>query len=283
MLRRFIAPASLIAVILAGMAAAHADPLSVFAPKQVRAVSITAADVRALRGLPPLDAFGTIRGTRSPGVEEVASVADAAREAGYELRLPHALPAAIPREARYEVTQHAHTTFTFSAAKAAAWAKQQRVALAPLPARLDGATYSATLAPVTIVTYGTPPRDRTSPRAARRGSFLTVVQGPVPTIGTSGPPLSALTDWFAQQPGIPQHLAAQVRAIGDPAQTLPVPVRFDRQTATPVRVDGVDGLAIGDETGIGSAIVWTKGGKLYAVGGTLAQSAVLAIANDLSP
>jgi hypothetical protein len=43
----------------------------------------------------------------------------------------------------------------------------------------------------------------------------------------------------------------------------------------------VQGLAIGDETGIGSAIVWTKGGTLYAVGGTLAQSAVLAIANDL--
>jgi anti-sigma factor RsiW len=115
----------------------------------------------------------------------------------------------------------------------------------------------------------------------RRGAFLAIVQAPVPTIASSGPPLHTLVDWFVRQPGVPPHLAAQVRAIGDPAQTLPIPIRFDEQTATRVAVDGVRGLAIGDETGIGSTVVWTKGGVLYAVGGTLAQSALLTIANDL--
>lgn len=283
MMRRLVVPVSLLAAAFTWQGLAQADPLQIFQPTHVRAISVTPADVRALRGLPPLEAFGTLRGTRSPGVEELASAQDAAQQTGYALRLPKALPSAIPNDARYEVTQRAHTTFTFSAAKAAAWAKQQHVALRPLPPRLDGATYTATLAPVAIVTYGTPPRNRHAERGVRRGNFLAVVQAPLPAIGTNGPPLSVLRDWFTQQPGIPRDLAAQVRAIGDPAQTLPIPVRFDKQTATTVHVDGVDGLAIGDETGIGAAVVWTKAGKLYAVGGTLTQSAALAIANDLTP
>lgn len=73
----------------------------------------------------------------------------------------------------------------------------------------------------------------------RRRSFLAVVQAPVPTVTSNGTPLRVLADWFAKQPGISPHLAAEVRAIGDPAQTLPIPIRFDRQTATRVDVDGV--------------------------------------------
>ena len=266
---------------LAACAAAAADPLSIFQPTQVRAISVSPADARALRALPPLEAFGTLLGTRSPAVDEVASARDAAASAGFALRLPATLPQGIPHEAHYDVTQRAHTTFTFSEAKAAAWAREHKVALHPLPAKLSGTTYSATLQPVAIVTYGTQPRGRRGDRGARRGNFLAVVQATLPTVTTDGASLQTLAQWFAAQPGIPPHLAAQVRAIGDPSQTLPIPVRFDKQSATQVDVDGVRGLAIGDETGIGSAVAWTKNGKLYAVGGTLAQSALLAVANDL--
>ncbi|MEA2664957.1 MAG: hypothetical protein QOI11_1901 [Candidatus Eremiobacteraeota bacterium] len=263
------------------LAAQAADPLSVFQPRAVKAIAITPADERALRALPPLEAFGTLRGTRSPGLDEVGSASEAAQSAGRPLRLPGTVPANLARDAHYEITRRARTTFTFSAAKAAAWAKTHKVAFQPPPRGLDGATYTAILAPVAIVTYGTPPRGRRADRGVRRGEFLAVVQAPVPTVRAQGAPLSALSGWFARQPGLPAGLAAQVKAIGDPTQTLPIPIRFDKQTAAQVQVDGVQGLAIGDETGIGSAVVWTKGGTLYAVGGTLAQSAVLAIANDL--
>ncbi len=280
MMTRSLVPLALAAVCALPLAVA-ADPLSVFQPTAVKAISVTPADERALRALPPLEAFGTLSGTRSPGLDQLASAGEAAQDAGHPLRLPANVPAGLARQVRYEVTQRARTSFRFSAAKAAAWAKEHRVTLAPLPGGLDGSTYTATLLPVAIVTYGTPPHGRRADRGVRRGEFLAVVQAPVPTVRAQGASLRALTGWFAQQPGIPADLAAQVRAIGDPTQTLPIPIRFDEQSATPVRVDGVRGLAIGDETGIGSAIVWTKGGRLYAVGGTLAQSAVLAIANDL--
>ena len=261
--------------------AAHADPLSVFQPTQVRAISVTPADAQALRALPPLEAFGTVRGTRSPGLDEVASASEAAQDAGFALRLPANVPAALAQAVHYQVTQRARTSFTFDQAKAAQWARRNNVVLHPLPAGLDGATYTATLKPVAIVTYGAPPRTHKSERGARRGNFLAVVQAPVPTVTSSGATLQALADWFAAQPGVSKHLVAQIKAIGDPTQTLPIPIRFDKQTAAKITVDGVQGLAIGDETGIGSAIVWTKDGKLYAVGGTLTQSQVLALADSL--
>ena len=270
-----------LAAALAVPSAAPADPLSIFQPARVRAVSVTLADARALRALPPLEAFGRLRGTRSPGVEEVATAAEAAHDAGYALRLPARVPASLGGEVRYQVTQRARTAFTFDRTKAAAWAREHKVALHPVPPALDGTTYTATLDPVAVVTYGTPPKGRRSERGARSRAFLGIVQAPLPRVVSSGASLRELAGWFAGQPGVPRHLVAQIEAIGDPTQTLPIPIRFDRQTAAKVSVDGVEGLAIGDETGIGSAVVWTKAGKLYAVGGTLSQSSILALANDL--
>jgi hypothetical protein len=276
-----IVPVALAAALVLLVAAATADPLSVFQPAQVRAISVTPADAKALHAFPPLEAFGTVRGTRIPGIDEVASASEAAQDAGYALRLPADVPASVGKEAHYQVTQRARTSFTFEQAKATTWARDHKVALHPLPAGLDGATYTATLQPVTLITYGDAPRTHRSEHGARRLTFLAIVQAPVPTVTSSGASLQTLAGWFAAQPGVPPHLVAQIKAIGDPTQTLPIPINFDKQTAAKIDVDGVQGLAIGDETGIGSVIVWTKDGKLYAVGGTLPQSTVLALANSL--
>jgi hypothetical protein len=277
--------ARLLVLLVAGTAtlgpvAAHADPLAVFQPRAVRAISVTPADVKALQGLPPLEAFGTVRGTRTPGVEEVASAADVGAGTGFVPRLPANVDSSLRKMVRYQVTTRVRTSFTFSAAKAAAWASEHKMALQPIPAGLDGTTYTATVDPLALVTYGASPRGRHA-RNMPRESFVAVMQARVPTIASTGASLETLARWFSTQPGIPPQLAAQVRAIGDPTQTLPIPVRFDKQTAADVTVDGVKGLAIGDQTGIGSAIVWMKDGKMYAVGGTLTQSGALAIANDL--
>ena len=261
--------------------AASGDPLSVFQPTQIRAVSVTPADVKAVRALPPLEAFGTVTGTRIPGVDELATASEAAQDAGYALRLPSGVPASVGKDVHYQVTQRARTSFTFSETKAAAWAREHKVALRPLPSGLNGATYTATVLPITLVTYGTLPKTRTTHRGPRRDTFLAIVQAPLPTVTSNGASLQTLTDWFAAQPGIPPRLLAQIKALGDPTQTLPIPVRFNEQTASKIDVDGAQGLAIGDETGIGTAIVWTKDGKLYAVAGTLPQTTILALANTL--
>jgi len=49
-------------------------------------------------------------------------------------------------------------------------------------------------------------------------------------------------------------LAAEIRAIGDPDTTMPVLIPIDRAFGQPVRVQGVAGLGIGDNTGVGGVV-----------------------------
>ncbi|MFN2460127.1 MAG: hypothetical protein ABR591_05520 [Candidatus Velthaea sp.] len=250
--------------------------LDVFQPKTVKAITVTPGDEKALRALPPLDAFGTVRGTRSPGIAELGSAAEVAANARFRPRVPADVPAEIKNTVRYSVSAPVNSTFTFSAAKTKAWAAREHVALRPMPRTLDGTVVRAMVAPVAIIAYGAGPAHQHRP-----GVGLTIVEAPVPRITTSGASLHDITAYLLAQPGIPADVAAQIRAIGDPDQTLPIPIRFDKQTATSVAVDGTRGLVIGDQTGIGSAVVWQKNGMFYAVGGTFAQDRILAIADSL--
>ncbi|HEY5426144.1 MAG TPA: hypothetical protein VIJ77_06290, partial [Candidatus Tumulicola sp.] len=82
-------------------------------------------------------------------------------------------------------------------------------------------------------------------------------------------------------PNVPAGVAARLRAIADPAHTLPIPYEFDKQTATPVAVDGVSGLAIGDESRFGAGVLWVKGGLVYVVAGQMKESEAIALANSV--
>ena len=75
--------------------------------------------------------------------------------------------------------------------------------------------------------------------------------------------------------------ANSIRSLGDPTRTVPFPIPVDRAHEQDVTVQGVHGLAIGDNTGIGSFVIWEKDGLYYGVGGTLTQDQVLNIANSL--
>jgi len=112
---------------------------------------------------------------------------------------------------------------------------------------------------------------------------LVVVQAPAPRVYSTGASVREIVDYLLAQPGISANLAAQVRAIGDPSTTLPVPIPMSRAAAQPVLVQGVQGLAVGDETGVGGGVIWQRGGMVYAVAGPLRESDLLAVANSLSP
>jgi hypothetical protein len=55
----------------------------------------------------------------------------------------------------------------------------------------------------------------------------------------------------------------------------------DRFHGHSVRIGGVDGVAVGDNTGVGSVVIWQQRGIIYAVGGMLTENQVLAIAGAL--
>jgi len=47
-------------------------------------------------------------------------------------------------------------------------------------------------------------------------------------------------------------------------------------------VQGVDGIALGDNTGVGAGVIWIKNGVVYGVVGTIKQSDALTVANQLT-
>ena len=48
-----------------------------------------------------------------------------------------------------------------------------------------------------------------------------------------------------------------------------------------VQVQGVDGLLLGDQTGLGSVVMWQKNGIVYVVGGQVKDNEALEVANSL--
>jgi hypothetical protein len=110
---------------------------------------------------------------------------------------------------------------------------------------------------------------------------LAVIQAAAPHLTSTGASVQDIESYLLVQPGISPQLAAEIRSIGDPSATLPLPIPVDKATAQAVQVDGVSGWAIGDNTGIGSAVVWVKNHRVYAVAGTLPEDQVLAAANSL--
>jgi hypothetical protein len=49
-----------------------------------------------------------------------------------------------------------------------------------------------------------------------------------------------------------------------------------------VTVDGVRGVLVGDDTGLGAGVIWVKNGYVYGVAATASQDDVLAVARSLS-
>jgi hypothetical protein len=276
-MRTFVSLA--LAAALAVPAAAHAGPLSVFQPKPARPAALTPADEHGMHAFAGLDRLGTTRVANTPGSDEVQSASEASRRAGYRLRMPAPVLAAIPSDRHYEVMHGGRVAFTFEAAKAAAWARESNVALRPLPRGLDGTTYTATMAPAVEVRYGS--MHESSDAHGAHPRYLVFVQGRVPVVTSDGAPLPTLADWLSAQPGIPPQLATQVRAAGDPAQALPIPIPVDKLRAKPIAVDGVEGFAFGDEPAFGNVIAWTKNGMLYLIAGTFSQTELLALVSTM--
>jgi hypothetical protein len=177
-------------------------------------------------------------------------------------------------------------TFTFSAEKARQAAAAQKRTPPPMPANMDGSKLFITGGPAVVTFYddGTTPTGTTGATGASPFTGmpkLIVAQGKPPVVQSDGVTVDQLQSYLLQQPGISPQLAAQIRAIKDPSTTLPVPIPVDLATSKKVTVQGVEGIFVGDSTGLGSAVIWQKDGIVYGVAGTLTEQQVLAVANSL--
>jgi hypothetical protein len=266
---------ALAATPLGGVAA---QLLTIFEPQQFVPIEMTASDAEQLRLAPRLQRFGTFQARQAPPMQRIASVALAGPTLGFEPRgFAYALPGPKPIETIF-VQAPFSTSFTFSAAKARAYESAYKRSLPPMPPELDGTTFRATYGPALVRVFGRVPKDLRDARQRGLDDTVAFVEMRAPRVTSSGATLETAVNYLLSMPNVPPSVAAQLRAIADPEHTLPIPLLLDKARATPVRVDGVQGLAIGDETGLGSAVLWPKNGMVYVIAGSLKQSEALALA-----
>jgi hypothetical protein len=249
-----------------------------FQPTRVQPVPITLNDLEALS---QLGQYGTMKWTTEPNLQVTPSAADAATMAGFQPPVVSKLPAGVSSTVTYGAMSRAEATFTFSADKAAAAAAAQGKALPKLPASMDGATLTITVGPAVGEIYGKLSQPANGNAADLQLPQLIIAKSVSPTVTATQVSQQTLEDYILSLPGISEELKKTIKAIKDPNTTLFIPVPVEYGTSQTVTVQGVEGVALGDNTGVGSAVVWIKDGHVYAVAGTIKQADAIEIANNL--
>jgi hypothetical protein len=262
--------------------------LQIFEPKSLVAVPITQSDLnylgQACAGLnlqECMGAYGTFEWTAPPQPKEVQSRGQASAQAGFAVQAPTSLPASVTGDPRYGVINKSTATFTFSADSTKQTAARQNRTAPPMPASIDGSKLFITGGPAVVQIWGAPSSTATSHGQADPIPTLIVGQAKAPTVSSDGITVDELRGYLLSQPGISPQLAAAIRAIGDPSSTLPVPVPAELAVSHPVTVQDVQGLFIGDNTGIAGAVIWQKDGMMFEVIGSFTESQAIAIANSM--
>jgi hypothetical protein len=277
--RAMVAAVALVAVIAVTVTAA-VNVSNIFQPQTVQPVPISVAD---LQSLPDLAAYGDFKWTQQPSPQVAVSKADAEKVAGFSAPDAKSLPAGVSGSTiTYAASDQVIGTFTFSAAKAQAAAAAKGKTLPAMPAGMDGSTLTLTIGPALIEIYGELNAKATADPTQMALPQLIVAESKAPSVSSTGVSAKELESYLLEQPGITPQLAADIKALGDPTKTLPIPVPVGYATSTDVQVQGVQGVALGDNTGLGSAVIWIKHGDVYLVGGSIKQNDALTVANNLS-
>lgn len=280
-----LATAAVLAIVFAAPLGSIAQSfLTIFQPKQFVAIDVSSMRDSKHKLFPMLTDYGTFAKERPPATARPGSVAQASTFAGFRVLAPASVPDQVGTAHVYRATKATVNTFRFDAALARKSVARTGHALPEMPAGIDGTKITLAVGPMVETIWGSARAafDGHSAKAAMaHQDGLVIIQSRAPVVRSSGASLVDLEGYLLKMPGISPELAAQIRAIGDPSTTLPVPIVGAKESAHPVDVDGASGLAIGDNTGLGAGVLWQRDGFVYAVFGSLTQDQVVAIAAGL--
>jgi hypothetical protein len=250
-----------------------------FKPSTVVAVPVTVADMQALS---QLSEYGTVTWTQQPNLQVATSAADAsAASGGITPPVAHNVPSGISTTITYGAMSRAVATFTFSADKAKAAAAARGKTLPKLPAGIDGATLTVTVGPAVGEIYGDMNQQNPSANEVNLPQ-LVIAKSAAPTVSSTQVSTQTLENYILSLPGISKDLANAVRAVKDPSTTLLIPVPVEYASATQVDINGKNGVALGDNTGLGGGVVWVgKDGYVYVVAGSIKKDVAVNIARTL--
>jgi len=269
------AAAVIVALVVTGVAQ---SALTFFEPKTLQPVPVSVADLQSLSGL---SAYGTFVWTKEPTPQIVTSAAEA-KVSGLDVPVVGTLPAGVSTTVTYAAMQQAVGVFTFDAAKAAAAAAQAGEPLPKMPSGMDGSTLTVTVGQAVIEIFGNLNKGAASDPTQLSLPQLIVGKSTAPVVTSSQVTTQELENYLLSQPGVSPQLAAAIRAIKDPSTTLPIPIPVQFATSSTQTIQGVQGLALGDNTGVGAGVIWIKNGVVYGVVGTIKRDDAVDIANHLT-
>lgn len=292
------------AIVAAGLVATTAlSPLGanliqIFQPTKIQPVSIERGD---LTGLDAFASWGDVKWTRTPELKEAGSAVEAAHISGLnEIRvdtknLPTGLAGA---PVAYAAVGQSSGSVTFNG---------------KAPARLNGSTLTVVVGPAETAVYGDlnklaksaggsasggagaeagkpggssgssgPAAEQVKNALAAAGPIMAIAEMRTPQASSTGASVADIKKALLAQPGLSPTVRAAIQSIDDPRGTLPLPIPSGYVNAHTVRVQNVDGTALGDNTGLGAAVIWIKNGRVYGVAGTVTETELLKVANSLS-
>ncbi|HXM54102.1 MAG TPA: hypothetical protein VOB72_01840 [Candidatus Dormibacteraeota bacterium] len=274
--------------------------VKIFQPSQVTPVTINQGD---LTGLDAFSNWGEVKGTSQGQLEQAESAAEAARIAGLPAikvdssKLPEGVRGA---PVSYAAATQSSGTVTFND---------------NAPAKLRGSTLTLVIGPAETTVYGDlgklaqsaqsaaqksggpaaggagegassdgakPSVDRARQALSSAGPILAVAEMKAPQVSSTGASVADIKSALLAQPGLSPAVRAAISSIDDPKGNLPIPIPAGYVNSHGVKVQGVNGTAFGDNTGLGSAVIWIKDGRVYGVAGTVTEDQVLAVANGVS-
>lgn len=270
------------------------DFLNVFRVQQVTAVRV---DPAVLPSLPTPEDLGTITMTSKPDFK-ATTLEDAGKQAGLKPRTIGRLPAGFASQPIVMASQPVEGSFTYDLQKVEAYYQKRGIAGKP-PAELGGLTIKGSAPSVVMLLYGDqraldemkklaasaeagqpPSGEKSAASSAQSLRFLTLAQVRSPRVEVAGNvDVKKLRDDMLASGAFPPELAAQLAAIQDWQNTLPVPVL--EGTSKDVTVDGVHGVLVSNDNGE-QALIWQKDGVVYGLFGSVAEADVLAAASSLS-
>src|SRR5712692_10617508 len=275
--RTMFAGLAVAALLVVLVATAFANVLPLFQPKTVEAVPIQITDIQALSALSD---YGTVTWSQQPLPEVVLSAADAKTIAGFNAPLAKYVPAGVSSTVTYAAMPKAVAVFTFDSSKAAAAAAKTGKSLPALPKGMEGAKLTVTVGPAILEVYGNLKANTNTNSQDINVPQLVIAESSAPVVTSSQVTAKQLENYILSIPGISKELSAAIKAIGDPSSTLIIPIPIQYATSTSVTVQGVHGVAVGDNTGLGSGVIWIKG-NVFVVAGPLKQSEVVKVADNL--
>src|SRR5262245_23979039 len=297
------------AVVAGGLAATMAfTPLAtnlvrIFEPTRVQPVTISQGD---LTGLDAFSNWGDVKWTKQPELTQAENAAEAAKVSGLPViqvdaaRLPSGLASA---PVSYAAVGQASGSVTFND---------------NAPQKLRGSTLTVVVGPAETALYGDLGKLAQSAKSAggpkgagaegtseggagtdsgqrgvdqarnilaQAGPLLAVAELRAPKVTSTGASVADIKSALLAQPGLSRNMRDAIQSIDSPTGNLPIllPGQVNPHSVS-VHTSGgtVKATAVGDNTGLGSAVIWITSGRVYAVAGTLTEDQVRAVADSLS-